>query len=130
MTPAALVVDDEPDLAATCERLQRRAGYTVVTVTSRRSALAALDAAPFALAVVDRHLPDGDGLDVLRVAREHAIPVVIMTGYASATSRTSSHSAGAAAYLAKPFSAQAFLAAVGTAVAASPPDRAPGPADN
>ena len=81
MSRTILVVDDEPDLATTCERLLRRRGWNVVTAGSRATALAALTRAPRpVLAIVDRQLPDGDGLDILRAAQAITTPVIMVTG--------------------------------------------------
>ena len=114
-----LVVDDEPDLAATCGRLLTRRGYHVVTVGSRTAAIAALSGDTPALLVSDLRLPDGDGLDVVRAARTlpHPIPVIVMTGHISQDSRDNALRAGAFAYLPKPFSTQAFTALVEQALA-------------
>jgi DNA-binding response OmpR family regulator len=116
-----LVVDDEHDLAVTCQRLLTRAGWQVTTVGSRGEALAALTTgAPPALAIVDRHLPDGDGLDVVRAARAQGTPVVVMSGHTSTVNRDQTLEEGAAGFLGKPFSAGDFLNLV-RRVAGPPP---------
>jgi len=116
-----LVVDDEHDLAVTCQRLLTRAGWQVSTVGSRGAALAALTAGdPPALAIVDRHLPDGDGLDIVRPARAQGTPVIVMSGHTSAVNRDQTLEEGAAGFLGKPFSARDFLNMVRT-VAGQPP---------
>ena len=108
-----LVVDDEHDLVVTCARLLKRRGWLVVTATTRSEALAALSrAAAPRLAIVDRQLADGDGLDVLRVALAAGTPVIVITGRASSEIRRLTLEAGAAGFLAKPFSAHDFLALV------------------
>jgi DNA-binding response OmpR family regulator len=110
VTRTILVVDDEHDLAATCERLLHRRGWNVVTAGSREAALTALARTPRpVLAIVDRQLPDGDGLDVLRAALAIATPVIIVTGYGSAATRRLALDEGAAGFLAKPFSSHELL---------------------
>ena len=110
MSRAALVVDDEPDLAETCERLLTLAGWQVTTAISRTGALAALAAGPPpALALVDRHLADGDGLDVLRAARALGTAVIVMSGQTSEENRERTLTAGAAGFLGKPFMAAELL---------------------
>jgi DNA-binding response OmpR family regulator len=110
VSPTILVVDDEPDLATTCERLLRRRGWHVVTAGSREAALAALTRAPRpVLAIVDRQLPDGDGLDILRAALAITTPVIMVTGYGSATTRRLALGEGASGFLAKPYSASDLL---------------------
>jgi DNA-binding NtrC family response regulator len=110
MSRTILIVDDEADLAATCARLLQRLGWHVNMAATRDAGLAVLATArPPALAIVDRKLPDGDGLDVLRAALGAGTPVVIMTGYEAASTRRLALAAGAAGFLGKPFSAQSLL---------------------
>jgi DNA-binding response OmpR family regulator len=106
MSPSILVVEDEPDLVGTYERILRRMGYAVITAGTRQAALDTLRSTPtFDLVIADLRLPDGDGLDVVRAARQghSATPVIVVTGYASEASRVSALAAGASAYVAKPF---------------------------
>lgn len=120
-----LVVDDEPDLATTCERLLRRLGWRVVTAGTCEAALLALAARPRpALAIVDRQLPDGDGLDVLRAATASGIPVIMVTGYGSAATRRLTLDEGAAGFLAKPFSSRDLLDLVRAIAGNGPPPAA------
>ena len=105
-----LVVDDERDLAATCERLLRRLGYRVITADSRAAALAALGADAPVLVISDVRLPDGSGLDVVSAAqcRAKRIPSIVITGQPSERGRQAAADVGATGYLAKPFSAAAL----------------------
>ncbi|HXD96782.1 MAG TPA: response regulator [Candidatus Acidoferrum sp.] len=110
MTRTILVVDDERDLAATCQRLLSRRGWDVVIAGSCAAALTVLDGTPRpVLAIVDRQLPDGDGLDVLRAALLVETPVIMVTGYGSAATRRLALDEGAVGFLAKPFSAYELL---------------------
>lgn len=69
----------------------------------------ARSSAPPVLAIVDRQLPDGDGVDVLRAALAVNTPVIVVTGYGSAATRRLALDEGAAGFLAKPFSAPDLL---------------------
>ncbi|HET9490278.1 MAG TPA: response regulator [Methylomirabilota bacterium] len=112
--PAVLVVDDEADLLGTYERILHRIGYAVITAGTRAAGLAALEAASVGLVVADVRLPDGDGLDLVRAARDSrlSVPAIVVTGYASKAGRRDALAAGAAAYLAKPFSISQLIATV------------------
>ena len=114
MRRRVLVVDDETDFLATYERLLRRQAYDVVTVTSRAAGLAALAGEPLDLVISDLRLPDGDGLDVVRAARDarDPVPVIVITGYPSDETRRAALAAGATMFLAKPFVAAILLAAI------------------
>ena len=109
-----LIVDDEVDLARTCERLLRRHGYDVVTATTRASALTALAAGTSWLVVCDVRLPDGSGLDVVRAARQQTPPAraIVMTGRPSETGRRAALDSGADEYMTKPFKNEELLANV------------------
>jgi CBS domain-containing protein/CheY-like chemotaxis protein len=101
-----LVVEDEPDLVNTYRRLLRRHGLEMTAATSLVEALAALQAGPWRLLIVDLGLPDGDGLDVVRAARAlpAPAPVIVITGMGTAgAARNAAMSAGASAFLGKPF---------------------------
>ena len=119
--PAVLVVEDEVDLVATYRRLLRHHGFRVVTATTRLAGLRALEDDTFTAAIVDVRLPDGDGLDVVRKARELAppAPVIVVTGFSSQHVRQAARAAGAADFVAKPFKAAALAARVQALVAAS-----------
>ncbi len=60
----------------------RRAGYTVEESATGNSAIAALKSLHIDLVMLDLHMPDGDGFNVLNYLYEHrqALPVVLMTG--------------------------------------------------
>jgi DNA-binding response OmpR family regulator len=118
MRRRVLVVDDEADFLTTYERLLRRQGYDVMTVTSRAAGLAALAGEPPHLVISDLRLPDGDGLDVVRAARgaRQPVPVIVVTGYPSDGTRRAALEAGATTFLAKPFTAAALLAAIGSSM--------------
>jgi CheY-like chemotaxis protein len=110
MEPSILVVDDEADLLATYRRLLRRLGQPVIAAATRGEALEVIRSRPLSLVITDVRLSDGDGLDVVRAARTtgQPPPVIVVTGYASETSRTHAVAAGASAYVAKPFSIAGF----------------------
>ena len=122
MSPVVLVVDDEKDLVATYERLLRRQGCSVTAAGTLHDGLAALETGGFALVIADLRLPDGSGLAVVRAARECAdrLPVIVVTGFASAESRREAMGAGATAYLTKPFSALALASLIQEVLTAPP----------
>jgi CheY-like chemotaxis protein len=102
-----LIVDDEADMLESCARIIRRGGYHCVTTSNSRDALALLDRERPALLITDLRMPDLDGLKLLREVKRIApsIPVVVVTAYVSEASSREALEAGAASYLAKPFTA-------------------------
>jgi CheY-like chemotaxis protein len=123
MPPLVLVVDDEADLIATYERVLRRQGHQVVAALTREQALQTLHSRSFALVIADLRLPDGDGLDVVRAARaaQDPTPAIVVTGYPSEAHRRQATAAGAAAFIAKPFSIVEFVNLVNRVVGPHPP---------
>jgi len=109
-----LIVEDEPDLAATCARLMSRMGYTPLVCLNGREAIELIEAEHPDLILSDLRLPAASGLAVLRRARRgpRKVPVIVITAYSSGPSKRQAMRAGAAAYLSKPFTAADLRAAV------------------
>lgn len=65
--------------------------------------------------ILDRHLPDGDGLDLLREIRDagNTTPVIVLTAHNSACDRIGGLNIGADDYLGKPFLTQELVARLG-----------------
>ena len=78
-----LVVDDEPDMLSSCQRLLSRAGYEVKVAPSGREALRLLKEGPFNLILTDLRMPEMDGMEVLKLSREQSpdSAVIVFTGY-------------------------------------------------
>lgn len=121
MTMPILVVDDESDMATSYARLLRRHGYRVVCVGSRAAGLRAMESQAFRLVIADLRLPDGDGLDVVRAAQTMAgpPPVIVATVLGSRETRKAAMAAGAAGFIAKPFSTEAFSTLVSEVLGAA-----------
>ena len=109
-----LIVEDEADLAQTCERLLRRNGHDVRIAGTCAAGLAALASGDSLLLVCDVRLPDGDGFEVVRAAKrlEPSVPAIVMTAQPSEAGRRAARASGADAYLIKPFTAAAFSSLV------------------
>jgi CheY-like chemotaxis protein len=117
-----LVVDDEPDLVANCERLLQREGHLCLQAHTGPDAMRAIDQERPDLVVTDLRLPGAGGLTVARHARSRVppIPVILITAYDSPQARLAARESGVGSYLAKPFSNAAFLEAVQRALAPAP----------
>jgi CheY-like chemotaxis protein len=124
VTRTVLVVDDEPDLVATCERLLGRAGHASLRAYTGLDAIALIDREAPDLVVADLRLPGADGLTVARHAHVHVppIPVILITAYDSPQARSAAREGGVSVYLAKPFSNAAFLDAIQRALSPRPTD--------
>lgn len=109
-----LYVEDEPLNAALVENVVALLpGRTLQVAATVADGIAALDAAPPALAILDLNLPDGTGFDVLRHIRVdlglHDLPVFILSADATQESARRATELGANRYITKPFDLRQFL---------------------
>ncbi len=102
-----LIVDDESFICENLERILGEEGYRTAVAQSGRAALDILRTEPVDLTFLDLRLPDMDGLEVLKSAREldPDLLVIVMTGYASVESAVGALKMGAYDYIKKPFKA-------------------------
>jgi DNA-binding NtrC family response regulator len=109
-----LVVDDEENMVHFLTKLLRGGGFEVEAARTGEEALARLRAGSFELVLTDLRLPDGDGIDVLKAARElHPETVVVLiTAYGTIGSAIEAMRAGAYDYVTKPFRAGEILQVV------------------
>ena len=119
MTPARiLIVDDEPDMVENCVRILTRAGYRCLTANDGDRGLAQLEAERPDLLLTDLKMPGLDGLALLRRAHEldPALPVIVITGFATIESAVAAVREGAFDYLPKTFSVEQLRVAVDRAL--------------
>jgi two-component system response regulator AtoC len=100
-----LIAEDEANLGALLEKFLVGRGHEVRTFTDGRSALDALRAESFDVALLDIVMPELDGLEVLRQVREDVSPpeVIIITGNGTIETAISAMKLGAYDYLSKPY---------------------------
>lgn len=106
-----LLVEDDPDLAAAVQAHLQANGHQVQWCASLGCARMA---EPAGLALLDLHLPDGDGLELLRTWRRlgKMLPVIVLTARDQVRDRILGLQAGADDYLVKPFDLQELLARI------------------
>jgi DNA-binding response OmpR family regulator len=108
-----LVVEDEPQLRGLLRLYLEREGYRVTDAGDGPTALAAFDAAPCDLVILDLMLPGMQGETVLEALREAGdVPVLITSAKRSDAERIAGLRAGADDYLAKPFNPHELTARV------------------
>ena len=115
--PAILVIDDDPDLVKLIRTFFRFEGFNVREATKRAEIMAAFRQPPMPdLVLLDVHLPDADGFDVLARLRQHAvlktIPVIMITAEATREAVLKGLQAGADGYITKPFEPDWVVTAV------------------
>ena len=121
-----LLLEDEQAIADTLLYALRSEGYEVRHVRLAQEALAAFQADPPDLAILDVGVPDGNGFDVCRAMRRRSeLPIVFLTARNEEIDRIVGLELGADDYVAKPFSPREVCARVRAILRRSA--RSPGP---
>jgi len=100
-----LIAEDEANLGTILESFLSGRGYNVTTCRDGRTALGALRAEAYAVALLDIVMPEMDGLEVLRQIREEPSPpeVIIITGNGTIETAITAMKLGAYDYMSKPY---------------------------
>lgn len=107
-----LIVEDDPELGELLLRVVREAAWAADLVTDGPTALGALVATDYDLAILDIGLPEVDGFSVCRKFRAEGggTPILMLTARDALTDRVTGLDAGADDYLPKPFAVDELLA--------------------
>jgi two-component system catabolic regulation response regulator CreB len=108
-----LIVEDEPAIADTLIYALRTEGFEPVWRGTGREALAALDARPFALVILDVGLPDANGFELCKTIRARSsTPVLFLTARSDEIDRIVGLEIGGDDYVTNPFSPREVSARV------------------
>jgi len=118
-----LVVDDDPVVQRSFDRVLSGKGYAVISAANAAEALAKLAREEYDAVYTDIRMPGMDGLKLagrLRAKRPW-LPVVIVTGYANAANESEAKKIGVAGFLRKPLSPEMIEASASDVLAATAP---------
>jgi two-component system response regulator PilR (NtrC family) len=106
-----LLVDDDEALRNLLSNILQRAGYAVKSFENGKEAVEASYEEFFNLALIDIHLPDMQGLELLTKLRktEPEMIKIIITGQASLDTAIEATNKGADGYVVKPFEPKKLL---------------------
>jgi two-component system OmpR family response regulator len=109
-----LVIEDDPQTASYLRKGLEEGGYTVDWVTDGRDGLFMAATGSYDLLVVDRMLPNLDGLSVLGMLRAQNVhtPALVLSALSQVDDRVKGLAAGADDYLAKPYAFAELMARV------------------
>jgi two-component system OmpR family response regulator/two-component system response regulator QseB len=107
-----MVIEDDPTLGAGLVTALRSAGYAAQVAGSLASAREMIKAGTWMAVVLDLGLPDGDGLEFLRMLRRDGatLPVMILTAANRRETRLAGLDDGADDYVTKPYDLDEVLA--------------------
>jgi two-component system, OmpR family, response regulator len=117
-----LIVEDDKEAAAYLKRALSEVGHTVDAASTGRSGLMLAAGETYDVIILDRMLPEIDGLAILRTIRASGVqtPVLLLTALGGIDDRVEGLEAGGDDYLVKPFALAELLARV-NALARRPP---------
>jgi two-component system OmpR family response regulator len=117
-----LIVEDDKEAAAYLKRALSEVGHTVDVASTGRSGLMLAAGETYEVIILDRMLPEIDGLAILRTIRASGVktPVLLLTALGGIDDRVEGLEAGGDDYLVKPFALAELLARV-NALARRPP---------
>lgn len=99
-----LLIDDEESGREALSLLLKHAGYQLKGTASGTEGLELLAREKFDIVITDLFLPDGNGIDILKRAKEQSplTEVILITGHASAETAVKAMKEGAYDYITKP----------------------------
>jgi FixJ family two-component response regulator len=112
-----VIVDDDESVRRALKRLLKSSDFRVEVFASARDFLDFAHLRETSCLILDVRMPGMDGLELQRqLAASHHIPIIFITGHGDEDTRERALQAGAAGFLAKPFSEEALLSAVHSAL--------------
>jgi two-component system nitrogen regulation response regulator NtrX len=106
MAESILIVDDEPAILTSLSKILEDEGYQIAMAKSGQEALKVLMADPPDLMMLDIWMPELDGIETLKRAREQApqVQVVMMSGHGNIETAVKAIKLGAYDFIEKPLS--------------------------
>jgi two-component system OmpR family response regulator len=127
MTRKILIVEDDPATARQLQKTFSEAGFTSRLASDGQEALYHAADKSFDVIVLDRLLPNIDGVGILKAVRAANVmtPVILLTALTAIEERVTGLEAGADDYLVKPFASSELLARVNVLLRRKAADAAP-----
>ena len=111
-----LIVDDAALMRRVLQHILQKAGYQVISAVNGRECLEKVETEKPDLVIMDRVMPEMDGLEALRTLRANSVtfslPIIIASAGQEAEDIAEMKAAGADGYVSKPFQPAQLLAAV------------------
>lgn|SRR5689334_14699425 len=113
-SPRILIVDDEDDLRLLLHESLEGHGYDITSASDGDEAIELLKRQRFDLALLDIHMPNVNGIQVLKYIKEHSphTRAVMLTGYADLSHAMEAKEHGAVEFIGKPYKLNDILATI------------------
>ncbi len=113
-----LLIEDDPAFAQIIENFLKRKKYDVHTVPNLKEGSAVIHEQAFELVLLDYHLPDGTGFDLIKEMTEAGMktPVIMMTGFHDIRTAVKAIHMGARNYITKPVNPEELLMVISEAL--------------
>jgi class 3 adenylate cyclase len=112
-----LVVDDEAEVRAMLVEYLESRGYRMRAADNLRSMVAELESHAIDIVLLDRTMPDGDGLHVIPIIRDRFnVPIILLTALGADGDRIIGLETGADDYVCKPFNPRELAARIQTVI--------------
>ena len=99
-----LIVDDDPFLRETLEKLLEVVGIFSHSASNGDNALEMLEKNHYTMILTDMKMPGIDGMDLIKmICKTHDVSVIAMTGYSEGYTYIDVINAGASDFIKKPF---------------------------
>jgi len=116
MAKTIMIVDDSASLRQVVSIALKGAGYDTIEACDGKDALTKLNGDKIHLIISDVNMPNMDGISLLKEIKRHPnykfTPVIMLTTESQEAKKAEGQTAGAKAWVVKPFQPQQMLAAV------------------
>lgn len=117
-----LLIEDDVAFSNMLKRFLEKHDYNVALTYGFEEAKSLIQKKDYDLIFTDLRLPDGDGMELLKLVKEknEDIPVVLMTSYAEVSTAVAAMKQGAIDYISKPFNQEEVLHVIQNALHTEP----------
>lgn len=117
MEKIILIVDDSESIREVVIFTLENAGYTVLSAVDGQDALKHLDGKHLDMILTDLHMPNMDGIGLIKEVRKMEtykyVPILYLTTESQQSIKNEARQAGATGWIVKPFMPDKLIAAIG-----------------
>ena len=115
-----LIVDDSESIREVVSFTLENAGHNVLVGNDGKDALKFLDGTKIDLIITDLHMPEMDGIELIKEVRKREdykfIPILFLTTESQTAKKMEAKQAGATGWIVKPFVPEKLIAAINKVV--------------